>query len=179
MSAQEDFSELERVNRDWELEAQRRAEAFDAGLLIAVPSERVHERVRRSLALKDGDSLDSVHERFLSYITARDCRIAYIYLVRFAERLRGYRCFPKDSRPKREFRYYRGEEQPFAFIVNRAHLLFYFRSASQGHHARNVDELRRCFGDAFVNVNDTGEITVRIENESMATKLMQLVFDAS
>ena len=56
------------------------------------------------------DSCDEMHNNNLSFIRGKDVRVAYLYLVRVAQNLAGYRCMPNMKGVVRTFRYYCGDE---------------------------------------------------------------------
>ena len=118
------------------------------------------------------DSCDEMHNNNLSFIRGKDVRVAYLYLVRVAQNLAGYRCMPNMKGVVRTFRYYCGDEQPFAFIVNADSLLFYLRKPATSRFS--VEDLTPYFSEVKVPRKD--EITVRINNQSAAQLLMWRIF---
>lgn len=121
----------------------------------------VHEHVRLILAHLDTITVPAVRE-------------AYLYLTHHAAALTNYECRPQDKGEVRDFRYYQGDEQPFAFIVNQKSLLWYFRPPGLKHPAANLDTLRKAFAD--VHENPRGEITVRLTDLAQAKRLVERVF---
>jgi hypothetical protein len=118
--------------------------------------------------------VDALHEDNLQYIEEREVRMAYLYLVRFAERLEGFRCRPHQEGLVRTFRYCQGTRQPFAFIVNRHSLTFQFRKpALEGPGFDGERRLSRFAGSAR---NHRGEVTVRIEDLLDAKLVMAEAF---
>jgi hypothetical protein len=74
----------------------------------------------------------------------------------------------------RDFRYYdAGGLQPYAFIVNRESLLFYFRAPAVKSGKNNLAEIQALFTE--VNQNNSGEWTVRIEDLAEAQRLSELL----
>lgn len=118
------------------------------------------------------------HERlsseFAEWIRSADARRAYQHMICHAESLAGFRCFPRQQGYIRSFRYMRGSEWPFAFIVNRDSLLFYFRKAGLSNKAANESFLRGHF--RAVGLTKNGEIKVRLEGLSDAERLVGIVF---
>ena len=112
--------------------------------------------------------------KHLDSLGAQEVREAYLYLTHHAATLREYDCRPQDKGVIQDFRYYQGTEQPFAFIVNRNSLLWYFRLPGLKHPAATLALLRQRFED--VNENSKGEITVRISNLEDARRIAELVF---
>lgn len=121
----------------------------------------VHEHARLMLAHLDSIAAPAVRE-------------AYLYFTHHAASLEGFECRPQDKGQVRDFRYYQGNEQPFAFIVNQESPLWYFRPAGMKHPAANLDALRKVFAD--VQVNPRGEITVRLTDVEQAKRLLERVF---
>jgi hypothetical protein len=121
--------------------------------------------------MKFDENLDREYE---AWIQVRDVRRAYRFLVERSRCLEGYDCFPHLQGMIRAFRFRRGKTWPFAFIVNRKSLLFYFRKAGLTHSAANETALRKSFAD--VKVNKRGEIKVRIESYENAVELIKLLF---
>jgi hypothetical protein len=107
-------------------------------------------------------------------ITDPEVRQAYLYITHHAATLLGYECRPQDKGEVRDFRYYRGTEQPFALIVNQRSLLWYFRLPGLKHQAANLVNLRTLFDE--VHENRSGEITERIANLNDARRLVGLIF---
>lgn len=121
----------------------------------------VHEHV--ALILKHLDS-----------IAVAEVREAYLYLTHHAAALNEYDCRPQDKGEVRDFRYYQGAEQPFAFIVNQKSLLWFFRAPGLRHPAANVERLKSLFAE--VRENASGEMTVRIANVEEARRMVGMVF---
>jgi hypothetical protein len=117
---------------------------------------------------------DVLHEANLAHIRSQDVRVAYIHLVRTAQGLDGFECYPTNKGVIRDFRYYSGDEQPFAFIVNAESLLFYLRKPSIARFKPKLRHLR----EAFVEVKQPrdNEITIRVSNLVEAKRLMREIF---
>ena len=114
--------------------------------------------------------------RHLDSIAAAEVREAYLYLTHHAASLRDYDCRPQDKGEVRDFRYYQGVQQPFAFIVNQKSLLWYFRAPGLRHPAANVERLKAVFPE--VREIPRGEISVRISNLEEAKRMVEVVFEA-
>lgn len=112
--------------------------------------------------------------KHLDSIAVQEVREAYLFLTHHAASLVQYECRPQDKGVVQDFRYYQGEEQPFAFIVNQKSLLWFFRAPGLRHPAANVAKLR----EQFAEVKDLarGEITVRISNVDEARRMVGMVF---
>lgn len=110
-------------------------------------------------------------------IRAPDALDAYRYLVGQAALLKQYRCEARQKREVADFRYYQGDEQPFAFIVNQQSLLWYFPPPGLRHPAANAATLQTAF--AHVRENARGEITVRIEKLDDARQPVRMIFEAA
>lgn len=74
----------------------------------------------------------------------------------------------------RTARYWQGKVFPFAFIVNRADVLFYVRKEGRRHPKAALDVLSQHFPDA--KVNSRGEIQFHVDSERNAEILMNLLF---
>jgi hypothetical protein len=74
----------------------------------------------------------------------------------------------------RDFRYYAGDEQPFAFIVNVDSLLFYFRKPAMPRFLPMAARLNELFPD--LQRPREHEMTVRIRDVDQAQALMHEVF---
>lgn len=112
----------------------------------------------------------------LDSIVVAEVREAYLYLVLHAAGLREYECRPQDKGEVRDFRYYQGGEQPFAFIVNQKSVLWYFRAPGLRHPSANVERLKALFAE--VREIPRGEISVRIASREDARRMVELVFGA-
>lgn len=115
--------------------------------------------------------------RHLDKIAVRDVREAYLYLTHHAASLRLYRCRAGEHGDVDDFRYEQGPEWPFAFIVNKHSLLWYFRKAGLRNPAAKIAELQKYFSE--VKEVQKGEITVRINNIDDARLITSLVFGAA
>lgn len=74
----------------------------------------------------------------------------------------------------RTARYRKGKVFPFAFIVNRANVLFYVRKDGRPHPNAVLEVLSQHFPD--VGVNRRGEIQFHVDSERDAEILMNLLF---
>ncbi|MCC1494939.1 AAA family ATPase [Cognatishimia sp. F0-27] len=70
-----------------------------------------------------------------------------------------------------------GRENPFAFIVNNKDILFYIRKPALKRADYSVDRLQKHFGDAHVNRNNGGEITIRLVDRSDVERVIMHVID--
>lgn len=71
----------------------------------------------------------SLYSEWLAHIKESDVKDAFLYIVGASAVLTNYRCYPQKKGEVRDFRYItENDEQPFAFILNHAWLLFYFRA---------------------------------------------------
>lgn len=117
---------------------------------------------------------DLLHEGNLSRIRSQAARVAYIYLIRVAENLAGYDCYPTIKGVIRNFRYCAEGEQPFSFIVNAESLLFYVRKPVIARFGPALAHFRKVFAE--VNQPRPTEITIRIRDLGAAKRLMREVF---
>lgn len=106
----------------------------------------------------------------LEYIASQDVKDAYIFLVGAAATSYRFQCHGELKGVIRDFRLYdESGQQPFAFIVNRESLLFYFRLPAIRSGVYVLDELLVKFDD--VGENSAGEWTLRIPDLATARQL--------
>jgi hypothetical protein len=110
----------------------------------------------------------------LEHITDRGTLDAYWYIVGFSESLLGFQPRPFRKGAVLDYRFFRNDEQWFAFIVNRNSLLFYFRLPAVRSGRYSKDELIRKLRE--VRENRRGEITTRISTVMEARRVMKAVF---
>jgi hypothetical protein len=120
----------------------------------------------------DGDPAIALEH--LDRIHVPEARDAYRYLVGHAATLRGWSARAEWHGHVPSFRYYRGDEWPYAFIPNQKHLVWYFRRDGLRHPAADVARLQGAF--AHVAASAKSELTVRIETLADAVCIAQLVF---
>ncbi|MCC5809135.1 MAG: hypothetical protein JJU06_02080 [Ectothiorhodospiraceae bacterium] len=112
---------------------------------------------------------------WLRHIEAEDVADAFAYLIGQAAAVSGYECYAERKGDVRDFRFYRagGNEQPFAFIVNKKWLLFYFRAPAvrTGNYA--FGKLQEAFDS--VAENTAGEWTVKVRSICDARRLWHLL----
>jgi hypothetical protein len=119
-------------------------------------------------------NVDEIHEKNLAHIKSRAVRIAYLYLIRVAEKLNGFDCYPTFKGVVRDFRYFSGDNLPFAFIANQDSLLFYVRKPAIRRFKPNLSRLKELFPE--VNLPRDYEITIRINDLKDAKLLMREIF---
>ena len=117
---------------------------------------------------------DLLHEGNLTRIRSQAARVAYIHLIRVAQSLTGFDCYPTAKGVIRVFRYHLQGEQPFSFIVNVDSLLFYIRKPVIGQFKPELERLRTAFTE--VKQPRPHEITIRICDLADAKRLMGEVF---
>jgi hypothetical protein len=115
--------------------------------------------------------------RHAELIRSPDVLEAYRYLVGHAALLPTYRCEARQKGEVADFRYYEGDEQSFAFIVNQQSLLWYFRTPGLRNAAADPVTLKGSF--AHVRENARGEITARLSTLSDTVRLARMVFDTA
>ncbi|WP_018141537.1 hypothetical protein [Thioalkalivibrio sp. ALJ7] len=113
--------------------------------------------------------------KWLRHIQSEETEEAFVFLVGRSAALVGYECFPEAKGDVRDFRFYRDgtREQPFAFIVNRKWLLFYFRAPAVQGGAYGFKHLQAEFDSAAENT--AGEWTVKIRSLCDAKRLWRLL----
>ena len=120
---------------------------------------------------------DEIYREHRAFISAPQALEAFDALATHALRLPGYEIEPTGHvGRKKSMRYLRnGSEYSFAFIVNRAHLLFYIRQPALRRKADAVRELRGTMA-AKIQENPRGEVTIRIDDATDAARVMDSVF---
>lgn len=105
----------------------------------------------------------SMLAQHFQYIDHAEVKDAFVYLVGLAATDPRYQCYGEIKGVMRDFRFYEESgQQPFAFIVNRESLLFYFRKPAVRSGLFEFTALQRRFATA--SENTSGEWTVRISN---------------
>jgi hypothetical protein len=100
---------------------------------------------------------------FHEYIDNDEVKSAFCYIVGLCAILLEYTCHPTHSGGKRDFRFTNTEAKiPFALIVTKSWLLFYFRKSSVDSGNYNFDILRESFESA--HENNTGEWTIKLSS---------------
>ena len=108
------------------------------------------------------------------YINDEQTRDAYCYIVGLAASLRKHKCYPRQKGEVRDVRFEgEMEEVPFAFIVNKESLLFYFRLPAVRSGRYSIDKLEVAFD--FVNQNPAGEWTVRLRSIADVKRLWAIL----
>ncbi|WP_019627875.1 hypothetical protein [Thioalkalivibrio sp. AKL10] len=112
---------------------------------------------------------------WLQHIEAEDVADAFVYLVGQAAVVSGYECYATRKGDVRDFRFYRAgsTEQPFAFIVNKRWLLFYFRTPAVRTGSYTFGKLHEAFDSAAENA--AGEWTVKVRSICDARRLWHLL----
>ena len=128
--------------------------------------------MKSSLNRKNVDR--SLAYRLASEIESADVRQACEFLIKYSEGLLGWECGAARKGYLNDFRFYTPTEWPFAFIINKGSLLWYFRPAGLRNEAANVERLRTQF--EFVEELRDGHIKVRISNLADARRIVDLVF---
>ena len=113
-------------------------------------------------------ALAEEHKR---YVTGPGAAAALDLMIRESSRITGLSFYPAWHGKIREFRYddIASDEQPFAFIVNRKHLLFYIRRPALGRPMTAASAIRKRF--PYATETKQGEWTVRISDRAMAERV--------
>ena len=111
-----------------------------------------------------------------AYIQEETARVAFHTLVAAAIASPAYETAPGWHGEIRDFKYDdpASDERPFAFIVNRGHLLFYVRKAGLARVPGGFEGLKRQFSTA--HENKAGEWTVRVASSADAARLNEFLF---
>jgi hypothetical protein len=115
------------------------------------------------------------HLKNLDYLETQELRDTYCYMLGHAACLPNYQCYPNipiNEKHKRYFQYHNSDGQPFAFIINKHSILFYFRKPCAKWFDSNA--VTNAFPEA--NVKDNGEITVRIAGVARAREVVDFAF---
>ena len=114
----------------------------------------------------------------LAHIAAVDAKDAFVYLVGLASSDARFQCYGELKGVVRDFRFYDASgKQPFAFIVNRESLLFYFRAPAVRSGEYELTELQAHFPTA--SENKSGEWTVRVNDLNDAKRLWLYIASGS
>ncbi|MCD9046807.1 hypothetical protein [Luteimonas sp. MHLX1A] len=120
-------------------------------------------------AYEDGNLLT----QHFSVVHSQDAKRAFHYLMGWASTLPDYECLPGRHGHIRDFRFMRGSDWDFAFIPNKAWLLFYFRAPSLRPPKFAKAEVLARFPAA--KETSSGEITIRIESLDDAVELARFI----
>ena len=109
------------------------------------------------------------------FISDMQVREAFIYFVGLASTLRDYECCLGGTfKGKKDFKFYHvgtTVNPVFSFIVNKAHLLFYFRDPAISSQQYDFDELKRIFAKANGKPNAKNEWHVPLRSVADVQKL--------
>ena len=115
----------------------------------------------------------NVYVDWLAYIRRPETRDAFRYFIGLAAGLSSLTCYPQAKGAVFAFRFYIGKDQPFAFIVNRSSLLFYFRAPAVRSGKYSFDRLNDAFDSAAEPRSE--EWTVRLQTVADVQRLWKLV----
>ena len=118
-------------------------------------------------------------DEFKEHIKSPEANQAFQYMLDWADSLEKYECYPTIRKigdgDFRDFQFWRGENQDFAFIPNKHEgLLFYFRE-DRSKIKYPPKSIRSRFPDA--NENTSGEFTVRISSLEDAKAVSSFIDD--
>jgi hypothetical protein len=120
------------------------------------------------------EEIRALHLRNLERIEPVSVRQAYEYLTCAAADLPGFCCFPSPKGYLADFRYYAKGQWPYAFIINKRSLLFYFRPPSlRFPFSQTETELRELFGDSLERKR--GEFGMHVFDRKDAELLHQVI----
>jgi hypothetical protein len=114
-------------------------------------------------------------KKILREMPAGELHDTFEYMLAHAATLTSYECGATQKGYLTDFRYYTAAEHPYAFIINKDSLRFYFRKpAGLRSTAANVDVLKYHFDQ--VEETSSGEIAVQIRTLAEAMALVHGVF---
>lgn len=121
---------------------------------------------------------DGMHlHELVTHVQDARSRDALRYLVALAAEDVEHRCFPHRKGAVLDFRFMKDGIQPYAVLVNRESLLFYFRRPGIATGRWSKDVLQRHFKD--VSENERDEIKVRLRDIDDVKRLWALLTPAS
>lgn len=114
------------------------------------------------------------------YIKEEPVKQAFRFLDKEATKLKQYnfvyKCYKgQNGKKKRTCVYKSDSDAPFSFIVNKKHLLFYFRHREQTHKTLTVEELMQKFHKVGSG-NSKNELSVYIYSLDDAKRIMSVAF---
>ena len=109
-----------------------------------------------------GASGADLYARWCDYIDDEQTEDAFSYIVGLAASLQKYKCYPREKGEVLDFRFEdEANEIPFAFIVNKRSLLFYFRKPAIRSGRYSTDRIEVDF-DLLERDNSAGEWRIRL-----------------
>jgi hypothetical protein len=116
----------------------------------------------------------SLYPEWLAHVQTPEARDAFVFLVGYAATLKRYTCHVQRRGAVRDFRLKSADGKiPFAFIVSRRWLLFYFRLPSLEPGGLSSKSIRSSFPHA--KLNRRGEWTVRLHDVEDVRVLLKLL----
>ena len=116
----------------------------------------------------------SLYPEWLAHVQTPEARDAFVFLVGYAAMLRRYTCHVQRKGVVRDFRFKSADGTlPFAFVVNRRWLLFYFRLPSLGPVGFSPKRILSSFPEA--KMNRRGEWTIRLHDVEDVRVLLKLL----
>ena len=118
------------------------------------------------MTIRDAYGCD-LYREWCEYIRDEAVKDLYRLLVGWAASVNGYTCHPQRKGVVRDVRFVDASgEQPYAFIVNRNSVLFYFRlpAVKSGRHSLN--DLKRKFPSASKNARGEWRLPLRSVGEA-------------
>jgi hypothetical protein len=114
-------------------------------------------------------------EEYAAAMTSAQGRDLLRFLYRYGRSLKRYSFELRNKGYLRTARYKVDNQWLFAFIVNRANVLFYIRKAGRLHPGASLKSLGAHFPDAKLNSRD--EIQFHVSTEEQARHLMEQLFE--
>lgn len=114
---------------------------------------------------------DLVHVENIAKISTDAARAAYLYIIRMAERIQGFRCYPGTNPDlPRNFEFHDVSGQPYAVSISPDGLIFHFRKPDvKGYSAPAALA-------SGLEQNEAGELEIHIHDVAKAQQIMQEIF---
>jgi len=116
----------------------------------------------------------TLYADWLDYIDQPEAKDAFRYFIGAAAALRSLACHPQQKGVVKDVRFFNTSgEQLYAFIPNKALLLFYFRGPAVRSERHSFQQLAALFPS--VATTSRGEWTLRLQNISDVKRLLEFL----
>jgi hypothetical protein len=114
----------------------------------------------------------ALYPEWLAHVQTPEARDAFVFLVGYGATLKRYTCYVQRKGVVRDFRFKSADGKlPYAFIVNRKWLLFYFRLPNLGPGGFSPKSIVKSFPEA--KLNRRGEWTVKLHDVEDVRRLLR------